>query len=122
MICELALTVFPLREIFSVVVYIGFFFFDYVCVPIIGLIVNRILPDKAKRNLVLTTKDQIFINFNRLVTIIFLYHIVQLACSVWFTQDSSIFFSPRLLAKNLLIFAAVYFPSVVLIYDLGYTT
>lgn len=133
MICEIAhtFTSFPQREIFVVAVAFGFFFFDYIAVPIIALITNRTLPDKAVRKATLTLKDHIFVNINRFVTFFFVYFSLQVSCSPkYFRADleslaggmpgSGAFDAKRLIA-HLIAFAVAFLPAAFLVYDFGYT-
>lgn len=127
-VCRYAFTAFPESLAFAVIVYIGFGFFDYVLVPLTAVLTgHRILPDKARRNTVLTMKDKIIVQVNRLVTVLFLYHMVQLGCndSLYSAEDllsaaPSWQTAARAIAKNLAIFVLVYFPAVIVFYDFFY--
>lgn len=129
-ICNFALGTFPQREIFAVVVYVGFFFFDILLVPLSALLIgNRILPDKAPRNTVLRMKDKLIVQFNRLITILFLYHMSQLSChdsiysgeDLLFNSSMSSSDKARAILKNLFIFCFAFFPGVIVFYDFFYS-
>jgi sterol desaturase/sphingolipid hydroxylase (fatty acid hydroxylase superfamily) len=135
MICEVAdqLSSFPGREIFTLVITIGFGFFDYIAVPLIGLIVNRTIPDGAPRKQTLTLKDHIFVNFNRVCTFFFMWCLVQCSCSDKYfaadldsllggsTKSNSAADMAIGIAKQLAFFAAVWMPASILVYDFTYT-
>lgn len=125
--CSLAFQDFPQNILFAIVVYIGFGFFDYVLVPLSDWAIgHRVLPDKARRNVILTFKDNAIVQFNRLVTVMFLYHLILLSCNdSLYSMDDFIFSAPSWAAAvrntlaQLAIFA-VFFPVVIVFYDLFY--
>jgi sterol desaturase/sphingolipid hydroxylase (fatty acid hydroxylase superfamily) len=130
LVCDYAFASFPQNVIFAVIVYVGFWFFDYILVPLSALAIgNRILPDKARRNVVLNFKDNAFVQFNRLVTVLFLYHMTSLACSPsLYSMDNTIFTSGnswqqslRVVLQSVAVFTFLFFPVVIVVYDFFYS-
>jgi sterol desaturase/sphingolipid hydroxylase (fatty acid hydroxylase superfamily) len=127
-LCSLQLTTSPTREIFAAVVFFGFFLFDLLLVPVISFAVHRVIPDRARRNTTLTWTDHAFINFNRVVSILFVYHLVLLSCTASLFRTSLAGYDDvatpagaRALIADTLVFCFAFLPAVVVVYDLFYT-
>jgi sterol desaturase/sphingolipid hydroxylase (fatty acid hydroxylase superfamily) len=101
--------------VMSVVIYLGFFLYDYVIVPIIGSTVAQRLPEKAKKHQ-LQTIDHLFINFNKIVSILFVYHCYLFATAAMNADFTDV----DAMLADITRFPLT-FPLTVIIYDFFYT-
>mmetsp|Transcript_49023 Transcript_49023/g.151383 ORF Transcript_49023/g.151383 Transcript_49023/m.151383 type:complete len:242 (-) Transcript_49023:183-908(-) len=102
--------------VFGLVIYFGFYIYDYVIVPIVGKAVAPRLPEKAKKQKQLEGIDRAFITFNKLVSILFVYHCILMAQATMNTD----FFDTGAMLEDLKRFPLI-FPAIIIVYDFFYT-
>lgn len=102
--------------LFSSIIYFGFHVYNYVLIPICGKFVSRRIENHAPPTAKLDRLDNIFITFNKLVTIMFIYHCYLFVMSSGINIDIS---SDALLAAlpTVPLHLILYF----VIYDFWYT-
>lgn len=104
--------------LFGAVVYIGFNFYNYVVLPMVGKSVAGRLPDKVKRLETLTTTDNTYIVIAKLITIMFVWHCIQFCISDSVAINCN--FDLNDIMKSLM-YLPIHLPLLFIIYDFPYT-